>query len=376
MRRQVKRLPGIRTRSHDLIPLVVLTLLSGCGMLEGLRPEPADALPQAPLARSAPLITDRFELGPGAGDVVGTIQIVEARHEDTLLDLARAYGLGYDEIVAANPGVNPWLPGEGTTIVLPTQFVLPQGEREGIVLNVATRRLFYFPQSEPGAVPVVLTHPVGIGRVGWNTPVGTTEVVAKARDPIWWVPASVRKEHAEMGDPLPARVPPGPDNPLGHRVLQLGMPGYLIHGTNRPDGIGMRVSHGCMQLFPEDIERLYEITPVGTPVRIINDPYPTGWQDGRLYLDAHPPLEDDPSDHGGRLRPLLNAMAAAAADAPAEIDWDRVAALLEDARGFPVPVTGPETDAEAVLARAQPVDNIVIHAPPDLPSGGGTAVAH
>lgn len=376
VRRLLARRPGIEARPGKLSALVALAALSGCAMLDGQRPGPGvDEASAAALPRTMPLVTDRFELGPGVGDVVGGIQIVESRHEDTLLDIARAYGLGYDEIVAANPGVNPWLPGEGTAIVLPTQFVLPQGEREGIVLNVATRRLFYFPEPEAGAVPVVLTHPVGIGRVGWNTPVGTTTVVGKARDPVWWVPASVRKEHADMGNPLPARVPPGPDNPLGHRVLQLGMPGYLIHGTNRPDGIGMRVSHGCMQLFPEDIERLYDITPIGTPVRIVNDPYPTGWRDGRLYLDAHAPLEEDSSDHGGRIRSLLDSMAASAAHVADEIDLDRVAALIEDARGFPVPVTGPDADAQAVLARAQPVTNVVVRAPPATAAGGGTAIA-
>lgn len=364
--------------SRTIVLCVALSGLGGCAALDRLR---ADAPVEPPAAddtdtlRAPPLATSRFELSPHTGDVVGAIQVAVARHEDTLLDFARAYGLGYDEIVSANPGVNPWLPGEGTPIVLPTQFVLPAGARKGIVLNIATRRLFYFPDVEPGETPVVYTHPIGIGRVGWNTPIGATAVTAKARDPVWWVPASVRKEHAEMGDPLPAKVPPGPDNPLGHRVLALGLPGYLIHGTNRPDGVGMRVSHGCIRLYPEDIERLYEITPIGTPVRIVNEPYPLGWRDGQLYLDAHRPLEEDTTDHAPRLEPLLADMVAAAGDEPSRIDWDRVAALIEAGRGFPVPVTEGHVDPDTVLARALPVRNTVEHEPFAAPPAGGSASA-
>ncbi|CAN5209179.1 hypothetical protein BH24PSE2_BH24PSE2_02060 [soil metagenome] len=345
-------------------------LVAGCVSLG----EKAGPVPVAPgpaeAQRAPPLVTDRFELGPQNGDVIGAMQVVLARRQDTLLDIARAYDLGYDEIVSANPGLNPWLPGEGTPIVLPTQYVLPHGPREGIVLNIATRRLFYFPEPEPGTRPVVVTHPMGIGRVGWNTPVGVTTVTAKARDPVWWVPISVREEHAEMGDPLPAQVPPGPDNPLGHRVLGLGLPGYLIHGTNRPDGVGMRVSHGCIRLYPEDIERLYAITPIGTPVRIINDPHPFGWRNGQLYLDAHRPLEDDLLDHRQRVDALLQALRDAAARQRAAVDPEHVAGLLEQGRGYPVPVTRGPVDPATVLARALPVANTVEHesvaAPPEI----------
>lgn len=364
--------------SRTIFLCLALAGLSGCALIGGSQPDKSIVQPaagDAAASRAPPLVTDRFELWPHTGDVVGAIQIVVARYEDTLLDFARAYNLGYDEIVAANPGVNPWLPGEGTPIVLPTQFVLPGGTREGIVLNVATKRLFYFPKPEPGAVPVVFTHPVGIGRVGWRTPVGATTVTAKARDPVWWVPASVRKEHAEMGDPLPAQVPPGPDNPLGHRVLGLGLPGYLIHGTNRPDGIGMRVSHGCVQLFPEDIEHLYEITPIGTPVRIVNEPFLFGWRDGQLYLDAHRPLEDDVAGHGLRLEPLLGELRAAAAGEPAAIDREHIAALLAEGRGFPVPVTEGTVDPATVLARALPVTNTVAHDALAAPPSGGNMSA-
>ena len=143
--------------------------------------------------------------------------------------------------------------------------------REGIVLNIASKRLFYFPEVAEGEQQTVLTYPIGIGRVGWETPIGTTEVVSKAANPHWFPPASVRQEHAEMGNPLPSVVPPGPDNPLGLHVLKLAMPGYLIHGTNQPYGVGMRVSHGCVRLYPENIELLYELVEIGEERRVHRD---------------------------------------------------------------------------------------------------------
>ena len=226
----------------------------------------------------------------------GEVQVIAARAEDTFSDIARSYGLGYDELVHANPGVDPWLPGEGTTIVLPTRFVLPDAPREGIVLNIAAKRLYAFQPGEGDAPPTVITHPIGIGRVGWATPTGRSTVIAKATDPAWYVPASVRQEHAELGDPLPAIVPPGPDNPLGRHVLKLDLPGYLLHGTNQPYGVGMRVSHGCVRLYPEDIERLYAATGLGTPVTIVDEPVSVGVRDGVHYVAARPQLEDDPRD--------------------------------------------------------------------------------
>ena len=211
--------------------------------------------------------------------------------------MAQRYALGYQELLDANPGVDPWLPGENTPVLLPTQFVLPDVAREGIVLNMASKRLFYFPQVAAGEPALVKTFPIGIGRVGWETPLGATTVVAKARDPHWYVPWSVRQEHAELGDPLPSVVPPGPDNPLGDRVLKLDMPGYLIHGTNQPYGVGMRVSHGCVRLYPENIEYLYELVDLGESVTIINEPFLFGQREGTLYFESHAPLEDDAVDY-------------------------------------------------------------------------------
>src|SRR5690606_12810805 len=268
-------------------------LLSGCAVLEDFlaRGAPEAAEPELPPLAERPLLDpisrNRFVLETPEQSVVGEPQIVFTRAEDTFSALAREYGLGYDELVEANPGVDPWLPGEGTPVLLPTQYVLPDVPRRGIVLNIAAKRLFYFPAQAEGEPVEVLTYPIGIGRVGWETPVGEAKVIGKAVDPVWYVPWSVQQEHKAAGDPLPPIVPPGPDNPLGRHVLQLDLPGYLIHGTNKPAGVGMRVSHGCVRLYPEDIETLYGLAERGTPVTIVNEPFLAGWRDGELYLEMH-----------------------------------------------------------------------------------------
>ena len=312
-----------------------------------------------------PLDPNTFFLTSPRQTVIGEPQVVFATDSDTLSDLARAYGLGYDEIIAANPGVDPWLPGAGTPILLPTQYVLPNVERRGVVLNIATRRLFYFPATEEGEPQQVRTYPIGIGRVGWETPLGETTVVSKARDPHWWVPASVRREHAEAGNPLPSVVPPGPDNPLGHRVLKLDMPGYLIHGTNMPYGVGMRVSHGCVRLYPENIEVLYELVAIGEAVTIVNEPYQFGERDGDLFFEAHAPLEDDALAPWERLAMLLDAQTDATGAPLNEHLRDHVRELAGDPHGVPVEVF--QLDNSEYLARARVVFNVV-EIDPDAPT--------
>jgi len=342
------------------------TLLTGCSLVDSIFTPPEVAGGESPLtaapAPQPPLDANRFVLVDGE-DAVGELQIARAGGEDTFVEFARSYDLGFDELRDANPGVDPWLPGEGKSIVLPTRFVLPDAPREGIVLNVATKRLFYYPPVVDGEARVVETYPIGIGREDWATPTGATTVVARTRDPVWFVPASIRREHAEMGDPLPAQVPPGPDNPLGSRVLQLGLPGYLIHGTNKPGGVGMRVSHGCVRLYPEDIELLYDRIPVGTPVSIVNQPLVLGRSGNDLLLEAHPPLAEDERD----LTPDFEQQAATrASDMPngmADVDVPRLVVIVEEHRGFPVSVLSGGDDAAAALRRARPVQNVIVHEP-------------
>jgi L,D-transpeptidase ErfK/SrfK len=363
--------PRPRTALAVLSPLA----LGACAAFEGLVPAydesgaGADNVDIASLPAEDPIDPHRFLIESPRQSVVGTPQVVFATDEDTLADFAVEYGVGYDELVAANPGVDPWLPGEGTAVLLPTQHVLPDTPREGIVLNIASKRLYYYPaddvQRDPETGEVtgrtVLTFPVGIGRVGWETPLGETTVIAKAKDPTWWVPASVRKEHAELGDPLPAVVPPGPENPLGTRVLKLDMPGYLIHGTNQPYGVGMRVSHGCVRLYPDNIEFLYELVGVGEPVRIINEPYLIGEHDGERYLESHAPLEDDDVAPADRLDAVLAALQD---DGDADLEG-HVRAIVASASG--VPLRLQERDQGEIYTRVRHVHNTV-ELGPDAPS--------
>ena len=232
-----------------------------------------------------------YELPPAGYDVIGAVSTITARHEDTLVDIARRHGLGYQDIVRANPDVNVWVPGEGTEVVLPTRYVLPPGERKGVVLNLAEYRLYYFPEPREGESAYVMTYPISIGRMDWETPLGSTTVISKVTNPTWYPPKSVREEHAADGDPLPRIVPPGPKNPLGKHAMRLGLPGYLIHSTNRPAGVGMRVTHGCIRMFPEDIEYLFGHVGIDTEVRIINAPVKMGWNGDQLVMEAHPVLE-------------------------------------------------------------------------------------
>lgn len=281
-------------------------------------------------------VADATELELSAdSQLVGEPTSITAKYEDTFVSLARTYDLGFEELVRANPGVDPWLPGEGTQIQLPTQFILPSAPRTGIVINLPELRLYYFPDGEEGRV---ITHPISIGRMDWGTPLGVTAVQSKVRNPTWYPPQSIREEHAADNRPLPPVVPPGPDNPLGKHALRLGIPGYLIHGTNKPSGVGMRVTHGCIRMFPEDIEALFNDIPVGTPVRIVNQPVKLG-RDGSgstYYVEAHPPLEEKEPDADWSLTALTRAYVAAVEEGQgAGFDWARAEQIAASSRGIP-----------------------------------------
>jgi len=351
--------------------LAAALAVGGCTAIQGfLAPLGSDEQeeqlsPVVEEERLDPINRNFFTLESPEQAVIGEPQIVYTREENTFSDLAREYGLGYDEIVAANPEIDPWLPGDGTAVLLPTQYVLPDVSRRGLILNIASKRLFYFPEVADGVPIQVLTYPIGIGRVGWETPLGDTTVVSKARDPSWYVPASVRRERAEMGSPLPAVVPPGPDNPLGHFVLKLDMPGYLIHGTNQPYGVGMRVSHGCIRLYPENIEPLYGMVGIGEAVTIINEPYLAGWRDGELYFESHAPLEDDVITPEERMQELFDRARNTSGAFVEQEEQDRANAVAANARGVPIRVL--MADASEVMHRARVVRNTV-EPDPNMPT--------
>jgi L,D-transpeptidase ErfK/SrfK len=356
------------TRSFGLA--LSMTALAGCTYVPtldfsgwGRREAPvAEALPPTRPVE-APLETRYFESVAQEQEVLGDVQVIHSREENTFVRIAREFNVGYEELRLANPDVDIWLPGEATPVVLPTMSVIPAVPREGIVLNLPSMRLLYFRPSdeadETAATRSIATHPIGIGRQGWATPTGRAEVTEKARDPTWYPPASVRAEHAELGDPLPSIVPPGPDNPLGSFAIGLSMPGYLIHSTNKPAGVGMRISHGCIRLYPEDIEALFDEVPSGLPVNIIDEPVLAGWRDGELYLEVHAPLAEDERDLDAQAARVIDAAFQRAGRDPVPIDAALVARIVAEQRGIPYPILKPDLDINAYLADARLIENTI-----------------
>jgi len=278
-----------------------------------------------------------YPLPAESDSVIGEIQYVVTRYEDTLLDIGRRFGIGYEEIVNANPGIDAWVPGAGVRVTIPSRFILPDAPREGIVVNLPEHRLYYFPKPKPGEPAVVQTYPVSVGKEDWTTPVGVTRIVDKRVRPTWYPPESVRAEHAAQGRFLAKAVPPGPDNPLGEFAMRLGLPGgaYLIHGTNKPTGVGMPVTHGCIRMFPEDIEHVFQQVPVNTTVRILHQPSKMGWLGDTLYLEVHGMLEGqkDPETYG--LTQLTRAVVAATKDRTVQLDWKHAEQVFAKATGVP-----------------------------------------
>jgi L,D-transpeptidase ErfK/SrfK len=301
--------------------------------------------------------------------VVGEDRTVETVYEDTLYDLARKFSLGSEELIRVNPGVDPWLPGAGKKLIVPGRHILPPGPREGIVVNLPEHRLYYYPKPKRGGPIEVITYPVSIGKMDWRTPLGTTHVIQKQKNPVWYPPESVRKEHAEAGDPLPATVPSGPDNPLGLFAMRLaaGNGTYLIHGTNNPIAVGLAVTHGCIRMYPDDVAALFPLIPVGTQVRLINEPIKVAWVDGELLLEAHPPVDAQGQSFEPDIDQFAGLLRAAVGDTTVAIHWDYAREVLQKADGviatvalqaddpnLPEPATPTAAASTASTAVAQP----------------------
>ncbi len=340
---------NIKKSALSLIVVFGLMLLSGCQTMSALF---SDQREMAAIELSEPqantVAIHEFELTDG-DNMVGTMAAIDTRENDALPDIARHFGLGYNDISIANASISPWTPKAGSRVLLPVQFILPDSAHQGITLNLANMRLFYYPKKQQTKV---YTYPVGIGRQGWSTPLGLTRIVAKKANPSWTVPESIHREHAKKGNVLPKIVGAGPDNPLGLYAMRLAIPSYLIHGTNKPYGIGMQISHGCVQMYPEDIEILFNKTAVGMPVRILHQPYLTAWHQGMLYLEAHEPLSKWAKNKATLKKRLVKQLREISDQKNATVDWDKVERIVQLSNGIPTPILMHSPDLTEISAKA------------------------
>ncbi len=326
-------------RIFELIPLsntlrlttlfVVIVSLNGCTTMIAGHEEEQQLIPRQ---LEEYVGQNEFSVAKGA-DVIGRIRLITLEKGDTLPDIARHFSLGLNGVSALNPGVDIWVPETGKRIMLPLSFILPDAPRKGIVVNLASMRLFEFKGNSESLA--VLTFPVGVGTEERPSPMGHMHVERKAHRPTWHVPSSIARDHLKKGDPLPAAVLPGPQNPLGEYALYLSAPSYLIHGTNKPASIGLRATNGCIRLYPESVKKLYENTPTKTPVNFVNQPYLLGESDGVVYMEVHAATEEPDPAGFDRIYARLKTIEK---ESGRPLDWSNVKKVLAEARGIPVPV--------------------------------------
>jgi len=270
-----------------------------------------------------------FQIPDPNTQIVGDLEWVQTIPNDNFNTLSRRYGVGYYEIMEANPGIDSMHLEPGTIIVLPTRFILPPGPRKGLVINLAELRLYSY------AADKVYTYPIGIGREAWDTPLGYSRVIAKLKNPTWHVPRSIQEASRKDGIIIPSKVLPGPDNPLGPYALRLHYHNYLIHGTNEVEGVGRRSTAGCIRMFPEDIKVLFEQVSIGTSVNIIDQPYKAGKDhNGLLYLEAHLPLELKDPDSQEVLKTVKRIILAQNSE-KRKIDENSVKKIITQTLGIP-----------------------------------------
>jgi len=310
---------------------VIILALNGCAMKSAMQSVHEDYR-LVPRHLEENIAQNEFSVAKG-DDVVGRLAYISLEKGDTLPDIARHFGLGINDVSAANPGVDMWVPEAGERIMLPLSFILPNAPRKDIVINLSAMRLFQFQGGSE--TQAVLTYPVGVGTEERPSPTGQMYVERKAMRPTWHVPASIAEAHRKKGDILPAKVLPGPQNPLGECALYLSKSSYLIHGTNKPASIGLRATNGCIRLYPEDVKKLYENTPVKTAINIVEQPYLLGQSNGVVYLEVHAPLENLDTAEFDKIYAKLRTIEK---ESGRTLDWNKVKKVLAEARGIPVPI--------------------------------------
>lgn len=272
-----------------------------------------------------------FPLPPKGDDIIGQVQTTVVQQGDNFPKIAQRFNVTYTGLMEANPNVDPAQPQPGTVLIIPSQYILPDVPHKGIVVNVAELRLYYFPAGQNE----VMTYPIGIGIQNWETPLGLMKIVEKQKDPTWYVPPDIKKELWARGFHVPNQIPAGPDNPLGDYMMRLSNWTYLIHGVVDPSTVGRRSSSGCMRMYPENIQELFNAVPMGTQVRIINQPYKVGWEDGNLFMEAHLPLQEQQIADGDDKTPIVSAINDAVKKRTVNINWDKAFVLVRQHMGLP-----------------------------------------
>ena len=337
---QIIDLSPLSKRLRLLVLFAFILYFYGCAVTKKVevKSSPLPSYPEQKIEREEKIERvekieqNEFSVAKG-DDVIGRLAVIRLEKGDTLPDIARHFSLGIDAVSTANPGIDVWVPEVGKRIMLPLSFILPDAPRKGIVINLAGMRLFQFKGDSKS--PAVSTYPIGVGTTERPSPMGQMHVARKATRPTWHVPASIAEDHRKKGDPLPAKVLPGPQNPLGEYALYLSKASYLIHGTNKPASIGLRATNGCIRLYPEDVKRLYENTPVKTPVSIVNQPYLIGRGNGVVYMEVHAPPEDLDAAEFDKVYAKLKNIEK---ESGRTLDWSKVKKVLAEARGIPVPI--------------------------------------
>ena len=266
-------------------------------------------------------------------ELLGNLSYYKIKNNDNLIEIARKNNLSFPEIMIANPKIDdPWMLNEGEIIILPKRHILPDSKKEGIVVNKGDLRVYFY-----GEDSKILSYPIGIGRGDWETPTGSTKITGKKKNPYWTVPKSILEEEPHW----PKVVKPGPENPLGTRAIYLSMTGYLLHGTNKPWGVGMKVSHGCIRLFPENIEELFDYVRVGQKVEIVDQPVKAGWYGGVLYLEVHT-MHPYGLEENQDLKPNIRLLPKAASIIQSKagvyigrVNWKNVTKIVKKASGIP-----------------------------------------
>jgi L,D-transpeptidase ErfK/SrfK len=325
---RITELSLLSNRLRLIVLFISISSLIGCATTKSVHEE------YQPIPKHLQENIERNEFSVAKGDdVLGRLAFITLEKGDTLPDIARHFSLGINAVSAANPGVDIWVPEAGKRIMLPLSFILPDAPRKGIVINLAAMRLFQFKGDSDSLA--VLTYPVGVGTEERPSPTGQMCVERKVPRPTWHVPASIAEDHRKKGDPLPAMVLPGPENPLGEYALYLSKSGYLVHGTNKPASIGLRATNGCIRLYPEAVKKLYENTPVKTPVYMVNQPYLIGQHNGIVYMEVHAPAENLDAVEFDRIYTKLRNIEK---ESGRTLDWSKVKKVLAEARGIPVPI--------------------------------------